>query len=566
VTQPRGLGGQLRALAGPGGMGQCRSAAGPKDRSQAHVPSRSGGSFASQKDPAPKTAPKEVCEKKELRAHTCDGTRRLGLLTPVSWERSTEELKWKPPDELQKIKQDTEAELAAAAGRQDTQARELDWKPSAHTGTAGEALGPSTTAKSPPKSQAALGGACPSTTSPAAPADAAVAAGPSRAASHLQVTLEDPLALLGPDALCGGGTGLAGLQWDSTWADDPAGPRDEYHRLQVRLSTRDKVRRELGLGFFGEPAALARSMPPQVSSSCLFRDVSEAAQEGIAPAGGYNLLGRYDVCCVKTCADLDRKWSFLKGQKFDFWVAHAAAVNIGESVDAPDFGDFRKLESEAMKVLDGWKYIEAMGHIMDNIVSICTKLQIKRMVFFPFGMGAFLRHLGQIDASFLQDEEMLKLRRALAARMVESWARLPQGLKVHLCLQFATDEAQRNADAFLRALSANTASGHRSPLVKDRVVVIPEGDALNVASDLAVRSDGVLLVNGANRRLIGNHWFAGRARAAMDENLHRRSWRLAALSYVLNGHGGEQDTPRRHRDTLAERVRQLGGTVVDLNG
>ncbi|CAK0789500.1 unnamed protein product [Prorocentrum cordatum] len=323
-------------------------------------------------------------------------------------------------------------------------------------------------------------------------------------------------------------------------------------------------------------------MPPQVSSSCLFRDVSEAAQEGIAPAGGYNLLGRYDVCCVKTCADLDRKWSFLKSQKFDFWVAHAAAVNIGESVDAPDFGDFQKLESEAMKVLDRWKYIEAMGHIMDNIVSICTKLQIKQMVFFPFGMGAFLRHLGQIDASFLQDEEMLKLRRALAARMVESWARLPQGLKVHLCLQFATDEAQRNADAFLRALSANTASGHRSLLVKDRVVVIPEGDALNVASDLAVRSDGVLLVNGANRRLIqrknarlnatvlssptvGNHWFAGRARAAMDENLHRRSWRLAALSYVLNGHGGEQDTPRRHRDTLAERVRQLGGTVADLN-
>jgi len=268
---------------------------------------------------------------------------------------------------------------------------------------------------------------------------------------------------------------------------------------------------------------------------------------------------------VKTCADLDRKWGWLKGQKMDFWVAHAAAVNIGESVDAPDFTDFRKHENEVAKALDEWKYIEAMGHIMDNIVTVCTKLQIKQMVFFPFGMGAFLRHLGRIDSNFIHDEEMQRLRRALAVRMVDSWAKLPRGLQVHLCLQFSTEEAQRNADAFLRAIVGNAELGKKGSSMKDRVVIIPEGDALNVASDLAIWSDKVLLVNGANRQLIGNHWFASRAKMAIDENLHRRSWRLAATAYMLNEYDGEQDILQRQEDTLVRRVKQLGGTVVDLN-
>ncbi|CAK0904060.1 unnamed protein product [Prorocentrum cordatum] len=180
-------------------------------------------------------------------------------------------------------------------------------------------------------------------------------------------------------------------------------------------------------------------------------------------------------------------------------------------------------------------------------------------------MGAFLRHLGRIDSNFIHDEEMQRLRRALAVRMVDSWAKLPRGLQVHLCLQFSTEEAQRNADAFLRAIVGNAELGKKGSSMKDRVVIIPEGDALNVASDLAIWSDKVLLVNGANRQLIGNHWFASRAKMAIDENLHRRSWRLAATAYMLNEYDGEQDILQRQEDTLVRRVKQLGGTVVDLN-
>jgi len=202
-----------------------------------------------------------------------------------------------------------------------------------------------------------------------------------------------------------------------------------------------------------------------------------------------------------------------------------------------------------------------------GIVAICNKMGMKNMVFFPFGMGAFLRHLGRIDTRFTQDEEMLRVRRAVAARMVQSWSKLPKDAKVHLCLQFSTEEAQRNADGFLRALVGPLVVKGASP-IKARVVVIPEGDVLDVASALAttLRSDKVLVVNGANRQLIGNHWFAGRAKMAIDENLHRRSWRLSAIAYLLNEYDSEQDVPQKAPDTLAKRVKELGGAVVDLSG
>merc|ERR1711869_74519 len=84
---------------------------------------------------------------------------------------------------------------------------------------------------------------------------------------------------------------------------------------------------------------------------------------------------------------------------------------------------------------------------------------------------------------------------------------------VHLCIQFDNEEAQRNADALIR-----------------------------LAQELAKSSPNVVLVNGANRRLIGNHWFGDHARRAIDENLHRRSWKMAALAYLLNDFSTEAHT------------------------
>ena len=88
---------------------------------------------------------------------------------------------------------------------------------------------------------------------------------------------------------------------------------------------------------------------------------------------------------------------------------------------------------------------------------------------------------------------------------------------------------------------------------------------MEVAYQLALDCPDVGLLNGANRRLLGNHWFAGKATQAIDENLHRRSWRLAAAAYVLN-HYVSGDRSVRQEDTLQRRVERCGGKVIFLAG
>lgn len=123
---------------------------------------------------------------------------------------------------------------------------------------------------------------------------------------------------------------------------------------------------------------------------------------------------------------------------------------------------------------------------------------------------------------------------------------------------FKDEEPRRNADAFIRALIDGCAK-----TVAQRVTIWPEADALHLAHDLAQTSEKVLLLNGANRKLLGNHWFGPRAKFAIDENLHRRSWNMSALSYVLNGFDGKEKVDRAP-DELANNVAKAGGRVFSL--
>jgi len=351
-----------------------------------------------------------------------------------------------------------------------------------------------------------------------------------------------------------------GLQWDRRWAEQAAGPKDEQVRRRTRQGTCDKVVQELGLKHFGDDACKATGCPPQSNRTLLCLDQAHM-QEPNALAGGKMLLGRYDAVCVRVCSDFDREWRFIKGPRNDFWVAHAAALNVGESTMATDFHDFcRPVNSSNLSgSLDEERYYKAMGKILANVVEASTAVEAQHLVFFPFGMGAFLRHLGQLDGNFADDEQLQRLRRRLAHSFVEVLGRSPQHLQIHLCLGFSAEEPQRNADAFLRAL-CQASSGLTS-----RLTIYPEGDSLQLAHELAAKSTNVVLVNGANRQLLGNHWFAGRAKMAIDENLHRRSWRLAAMSYLLNGFDGREPSGRSP-EALQNRVQAMGGRVQKLPG
>merc|ERR1740121_1455074 len=199
-----------------------------------------------------------------------------------------------------------------------------------------------------------------------------------------------------------------------------------------------------------------------------------------------------------------------------------------------------------------------MGKIVKNIVYASTQVRAEHLVFFPFGMGAFIRHLGQLDGAFLEDEMAVqRLRRRLAHTFMESLAQTDSKMRLYICLQISTDESQRNADAFLRACQI------AAPALKQRITIVPEGDCLQLAHDLAFKSENVVMVNGANRTLLGNHWFDRWAKFAIDENLHRRSWRMAATSYLLNGYDGHEPGGRGP-DDLQRRVEWMGGRIAKI--
>merc|ERR1712039_479810 len=172
-----------------------------------------------------------------------------------------------------------------------------------------------------------------------------------------------------------------------------------------------------------------------------------------------------------------------------------------------------------------------------------------------FGMGAFLRHLGKVDNQYFEDEKLQRLRRCIARRWAKQLSKAPPNCRIHLCILFTDEEPKRNADAFMRALIDGCAK-----TVAQRVTIWPEADALQLAHELAKTSQKVLLLNGANRKLLGNHWFGPRAKFAIDENLHRRSWNMSALSYILNGFDGTEKVDRAP-DELQKNVSKAGGRV-----
>lgn len=362
-----------------------------------------------------------------------------------------------------------------------------------------------------------------------------------------------------------------GLKWDKKYKDKWMHVNDNL-RTRTRLATRQKMMKELKLSKFGDAATSLSPLPPNTASTILFVDQSAYGKSGAAQAGGQNLLGRYDVLLLRAHADLDWKWSKHKERDRDFWVMHAAALNVGESYQAPDFIEFANPPPAGG--LNEDRYVDAMGHIVDNIVQAFGNLKVDKpkgmfsggstvgaehLVIAPFGMGAFLRKLPLLDSKYEDPTQLLTLRRKLTSRFAQSLARSPPSLKIHVCLTAGNEEAKQNTDAFLRAFSTADAS------LRNRVTIRPDADALQISHELAGSSKGVILLNAANRQLIGNHWFAGQAHRAIDENLHRRSWTMSAFAYILNNYvDPETSIPPRTSATLEENVKRIGGQVLNI--
>merc|ERR1712232_1028433 len=143
-------------------------------------------------------------------------------------------------------------------------------------------------------------------------------------------------------------------------------------------------------------------------------------------------------------------------------------------------------------------------------------------------------------------------------------------MRIHVCLIDANLESRVNHNVFVEAAGAKVGA---VPDLKTLVKFHRNCDAMQLAHDLAaaippMRCSGVDddirkvgMLNGANNKLFGNHWFAHGARTAIDENLHRRSSSMSVISLLLNMATEPQE---RSLEELSTNVELLGGSVVEL--
>lgn len=269
-----------------------------------------------------------------------------------------------------------------------------------------------------------------------------------------------------------------------------------------------------------------------------------------------------------------------------FWVLHGAAINIGESENAQDLYEYSVAQEQVpvsnknsgrptgklrpRRALDEDKYVRDMCQQWRGVFQGAKHLQIEDLILFPFGMGAFLRHLHRADPTYTDEARMRRLR----SRVVEGLFDVASGclehhlqnLRVHICLMDSSLESRVNHNVFIDCVSAKA---KQAPILKSHVKFYRNVDALALAHRLASEAPNygdneirrVMLLNGANRKLLGNHWFLQGAQTAIDENLHRRSAAMCLGSLLLNG--GTVPCPRSRLE-LAETVRNLGGKVFHL--
>ncbi|QLH37305.1 MAG: hypothetical protein HWD61_15125 [Parachlamydiaceae bacterium] len=226
-------------------------------------------------------------------------------------------------------------------------------------------------------------------------------------------------------------------------------------------------------------------------------------------------------------------------------------------MDAEDFQDY----SQDGK-LDEARYLQDMSQVFNNILSAQSQTGAKKAVWFPFGMGAFLRNLSKNDPSYTKDKMgQLKFKLAKAflkkPRNFRKWKSTSVFLASRIQMQSRMHQKSKRIKIVMPFISPA-----KTPEIQDRVHLYINSDATQVAQDLANQAENsseVSLVNGANRNLIGNHWFEDRALVAIDENIHRRSLLAAVMAYGFNGGTKVTEHAPNH---LANVVSEKGGKVL----
>jgi len=329
---------------------------------------------------------------------------------------------------------------------------------------------------------------------------------------------------------------------------------------------------------------------------------SNSLQDGASDNVMY-LLGKSECMAIPARADFGANFEPIFGAKTDcdgangfrgwFYVLHMGAPNIGEGEQAEDFMAYAKATRSSAPRLDEERYLEDIRRIWKNAILAMASLGVDDGVLFPIGMGAFLRNLKFQDEAYRDYDKMRNLRRKIADQLMSVLVELygdqkaapptsvtpgdrkavPGGARgsrlpkqIHLCLAVVDGPGQgetvHNHNVFVEAGYDVLESFPSLPSI---LKFHRNQDLLQITHELAEKATSPLKVaalNGANRKLFGNHWFSTGASLAIDENLHRRSASLARAALLLN----QSIVPKERRKTeLIETVEALGGKVVDLH-
>merc|ERR1712159_801715 len=105
-------------------------------------------------------------------------------------------------------------------------------------------------------------------------------------------------------------------------------------------------------------------------------------------------------------------------------------------------------------------YVKDMARLWRNTLNAMGQMEVDDAIYFPFGMGAFLRCLGQCDSRYDRPEKMRRLRKRLADEFMHALCDIcfPQlgkdaagPRRVHLCLLCTSAESIQNHNVFIEA-------------------------------------------------------------------------------------------------------------------
>ena len=232
-------------------------------------------------------------------------------------------------------------------------------------------------------------------------------------------------------------------------------------------------------------------------------------------------------------------------------MIHANAIDI--ALLGGEFDDYKHTKNNH---LDQVRYLADMKRIVKNALLAAVNVEngLNDVVWFPFGMGDFMAGLVDRDPGFKGDDQKMKtLKVDLVKKMFEAFHEVKlvnPDLHLHICLLVSGKHSgtKMNYDAFVEVFGDETS-----------VTIYPDADAFLLAQYMALEfKKPVAMLNGGNRWTVGNQWYGLNAWYAIDENIFRRSSRLAAVGFVLN-HGTLP--PGQRPLTLEQAVLQYGGKV-----